>query len=208
MMWSSKSFAEIWTSASLQHSNKQYGFDIVVDNSSESRSIEKMFDAAKAIRKEISGHEKWKYTGKFDDFRYPTQLITFMRWILLGPNSKATIDKESPLNKNVELVVQMIMQNSVSDRQANYMPTDDQTARGTYSKIETPLSVGLGIYIHKQTRSKKLVDFLCDLNLSVSANKLYCIQQDIATAIHEDIKTNDGLFMPSSVNADVPNISQ
>ena len=67
--------------------------DIFVDNSSESRSIEKMFDAAKAIRKEIAGHEEWKYTGKFDDFRYPTQLITFMRWILLDPNSKETIEK-------------------------------------------------------------------------------------------------------------------
>ena len=120
------------------------------------------------------------------------------------PNSKSAIDKESPLNKNVELVVQMVMKNLVSDRQANYMPTDDQTARGTYSKIETPLSVGLGIYIRKQTRSKKLVDFLCDLNLSVSANKLYCIQQDIATSIHEDINKNDGLFMPYSVSADVP----
>ena len=178
--------------------------DIVVNNCSDSRSIEKMFDVAKSIRKELDGHENWNFTGEFDDFRHPTQLTMFMRWILLGPNSKAAIDKESPLNKNVEMVVQMIMQNTVSDRQANYTPSDDLTARGPYSKIETPLSVGLAVYVHKQTRSKKLVDFLCDLNLSVSSNKLYRIQQDIATAINEEVKANDGLYMPPSLNADVP----
>ena len=178
--------------------------DIVVDSCSDSRSIEKMFDVAKSIRKELNDHENWKFTGEFDDFRHPTQLSMFMRWILLGPNSKAAIDKESPLNKNVEMVVQMIMQNTVSNRQANYTPADDFTARGTYSKIETPLSVGLAINVHKQTRSKNLIDFLCDLNLCVSSNKLYQIQQDIATAINKEVKEKDGLYIPPSLNADVP----
>jgi len=179
--------------------------DIVVDSASDSRSIEKMYEATKMIRKEItlSAQEKWRYKGKFDDYNQPDQLTMFVRWILLGPDSKATLDKDSTLNKNVDLVVQMIMQNSVSDKQANHVPTDDQTSRGSYSTIETPLSVGLAIYIHKQTRSKKLINFLYDLNLSVSLNKLYDIQQDIATAIHEENKSNDGVFMPSSVNTDV-----
>ena len=35
-----------------------------------------------------------------------------------------------------------------------------------HSNIETPLNVGLGLYVYQKTQSKNLCKFLYDLNLS------------------------------------------
>lgn len=49
---------------------------------------------------------------------------------------------------------------------------------------ETPFTVGLGLHIHKTTRSKKLVDLLSNLNLCISYNKIMKIETAIGNAVY------------------------
>ena len=66
-----------------------------------------------------------------------------------------------------------------------------------YSKIDTPLNVGEGLYLHQITRSRKLIDMFSGLNLSISYEKVIDIKKDVANAILEKRDENNGLFIPS-----------
>ena len=46
-----------------------------------------------------------------------------------------------------------------------------------------------------------MLDFLYDINLSISSDKMYCINQDIANAIRKKVEACDGLYIPSSIDA-------
>ena len=65
------------------------------------------------------------------------------------------------------------------------------------SKIETPLNVGVGLYLHQTTRSKKLIDMFSGLNLSMSYEKVTDIKKDVANAIFEKRDESNGVFIPS-----------
>ena len=60
-----------------------------------------------------------------------------------------------------------------SNRQANYQP-HQLYKNESYITRETPLSVGLGLYIYQKTRSKTLLDVLSGLHLTVPMKK--CVQ--------------------------------
>ena len=66
-----------------------------------------------------------------------------------------------------------------------------------YSKIETPLNVGVGLYLNQTTRSKKLIDMFSGLNLSISYEKVIDIKKDMANAILEKRDENNGVFILS-----------
>ena len=65
------------------------------------------------------------------------------------------------------------------------------------SKIETPLNVGVGLYLHQTTRSKKFIDMFSSLNLSISYEKVINIKKDVANAILEKLIENNAVFIPS-----------
>ena len=47
-------------------------------------NMEKIWNVAKSIRKEILSREKWQYTGSFDGFCLPPLLSTLVKWVLIG----------------------------------------------------------------------------------------------------------------------------
>ena len=88
------------------------------------------------------------------------------------------------------------MQCAKSERQVSYQPVSDNCPM--YSKRETPLNVGLGLYFHQVTRSKKLIDMISDLNLSINYGKVREIKKDVARSI---VERRDGVFIPSILSA-------
>ena len=80
--------------------------------------------------------------------------------------------------------------------QATYKPlsSDDSFV---YSRIETPLNVGIGLYLPQTTRSKKLIDMFDSLNLCINYGKVLDIKKDVANAILEKSGENNGVFIPS-----------
>ena len=99
----------------------------------------------------------------------------------------------------MSIVTQMIIQLFKTRRQVNYQAVEESN-RGMYQNIETPLSVGLGLYIHQRTRSKELLDMFSEMNLSISSKKVACIKRDIETAVKEKVHDSDGIFIPSTIS--------
>ena len=56
--------------------------------------------------------------------------------------------------------------------------------------IETPLNVGLGLYIHQKTRSKELIDVLSDLNISINYDKALNIKASLASSVSDKMYSN------------------
>ena len=62
----------------------------------------------------------------------------------------------------------VVMQSFFCKRQVTYEPKTSVERESMYSLIETPLNVGVRLYLHQTTRSKKLIDMFSGLNLRIS----------------------------------------
>ena len=71
--------------------------------------------------------------------------------------------------------------------------------RGFYQNKETPATVGIGLLIHKKTSSTEIVNILADLNLSIDYDHILRILTDIAVAVTENMKENNGVYVPSQI---------
>ena len=92
------------------------------------------------------------------------------------------------MEREIKVVAQVVMQCVKSERQVNYQPVSDNCPM--YSKRETPL----GLYFHQVTRSKKLIDMMSDLNLSINYGKVMEIKKDVAKSIVERREENNGVL--------------
>ena len=90
------------------------------------------------------------------------------------------------------------MQSVKSDRQVHYKSTNESNL-GMKQAFETPLSVGLGLILHQETRNKKLIEMLADMKLSISYNKVMNINYDIETVAKEKAVQNAGIYLPSVI---------
>ena len=70
--------------------------------------------------------------------------------------------------------------------------------------VETPFTVGLGIYVHKDKCSKKLIECLSDLGLSISYGKVMKIKNDLGIAEVKNISLNHGVFVPPNFQPGIP----
>ena len=57
----------------------------------------------------------------------------------------------------------------------------------------------MGLYLHKETRNKKVINFLSDLGRSISNKRVLKIENSLANAIVEKITTNGGVFVSSNL---------
>ena len=81
-----------------------------------------------------------------------------------------------------------------------YKPQENVTRnREICCKVETPLNVGTGIYIHQKTRCKELIDILSDLNIFIDYDKLLNIKSQLADTVLTEVNNNDGVFIPRSI---------
>ena len=65
--------------------------------------------------------------------------------------------------------------------------------------VKTTFSVGIGIHVRKETRSKKLIECLSDLGLSISYDKVMKIENDIGDAVVENMSLNHGVLVPPNI---------
>ena len=118
--------------------------------------------------------------------------MELLKWVLIGPLTEIQNSaRREKLDILVGKVVQLVSQNVKTNRQVNY----DQDK--SYNKTETPLSIGTSLFLYHNTRSKKLVDFISDLNIGVNYDKVISIKKDIASSIQEQRDKNNGVFIPT-----------
>ena len=101
----------------------------------------------------------------------------------------------------IEVTTEVVSQNMKSNRQTQYQQNPESFP---YNKIETPLNIGLGLYMYHVFRSKKLVNLLFGLNLGTNYQKVINIKKDIVQAVLERKKANNGTFIPSTLKEGQP----
>ena len=130
-----------------------------------------------------------------NDFEAPKELSSFIKWVLIGTKSQAIGNAREVTNTvAMNVIAQQIMNNYKTDRQVTNNPLVKDTKYRKRS--ETPLSVGLSLMVHKQTRSKKLVDTLSKLNLCIGYESTISLEKRIATGVAERMERNGGFFLP------------
>ena len=162
-------------------------------------NINYMLHVAKIIRKELTEHTHWKFKRTFQTFTLPLLLNKLEQWILIDSRQNIqNISRRDSAENVTSIVTQMIYQSFKTRRQVNYEPKTE-TSRVMTSNIETPLNVGLGLYVHQKAHSKNLCNFLPDLNLSVNYDKKFQIKSNITKSVIRRTKENGGVYKPSSI---------
>lgn len=96
--------------------------------------------------------------------------------------SHVTINRGRNLLIKWQVISQLVLQSFKTNRQVNYVSKADSNCSMS-NTLETPLSIGLGLYMHKKIRSEELVNMLYNLNLSASYDKISSIKYDAARAV-------------------------
>lgn len=170
-----------------------------VDDAMRNRSDEfsSIYEAAKVIRNDILKHRNWNFDGDFSNFEIPSSLSVLLKWIVIGPQTEIGSNlKKKTLDTRISCISQIIMRATKSKRQVNYNSSTNTNFRDI---VETPFSVGVGLHLHKETRNKKVINFLSDLGLSISYNRVLKIENGLANAIIEKMNTNEGVFVPPTL---------
>lgn len=125
--------------------------------------------AAKILRRDIATSRPWKFHGTFANYEPPALLKTFCTHAVQGTGKVKSMNREESVNRSASVLAQHFVGAYKSDRQVSYKPKQNDGAFRQH--FETPLSVGLGLDVHKNTRSKTLVEKLGMLDLAVSYKK-------------------------------------
>ena len=164
----------------------------------EQEDVRCLSPAATIIRRELLGIEPWKFTGMLTGFQTPTNLATFLKWVLIGTKNTSVAERyDEHVQKSESLIVQHIITNLKTDRQARYKVKSD-----FYVVSKTPLSIGLALAVHKRTRSKNLVNVLSNLQLGANYKQTVNLEKWIAFGVAERMKTTGWFCLPPFVMKD------
>ena len=186
----------------MSKSTEAKAVDIAVNEFILDSDIKDLYKVAGKVRKEIL-KSAWKFEGSMDNFTPPPLLSSLIKWILVGPNESFEGEKRvDGIERLISTVTQTIVQSVKSKRQVQYQPISQNTEM--HSKKETPLNVGIGLYLHQVTRSKKLLDMMSGLNLSINYDKVQSIKTAVANTVMEKKQQRNGVFVPSILSEDQP----
>jgi hypothetical protein len=171
--------------------------DIALENAN--NDLDHLLKAARGIRQEVVKCQSWIFDGSFEDYQPPDMLHTLIKWIIAEPKNRIETDvRKTEVDKTVNNITQLISQSMKSQCQMNYKASTEG-GRGFYQSKETPAMVGLDLLIHKKTRSKEIVKILADLNLSIDYDHTLRILTDIADAVTQKMKENNGVYVPPQI---------
>ena len=112
----------------------------------------------------------------------------------MGDKSTPTECRNENINRTCNNIAQHIVQAFKSKIQVTYKPKSSTvTFRNT---TETPLTVGLSLHCYHSTRSEKLLDLLSHAGTGISYKQTMNNVNKIACAVHENISSNDGVYVP------------
>ena len=100
------------------------------------------------------------------------------------------------VQRTVEIILQILMQNVKTDRQTKYSP---KTEANLVPKSKTPISIGLPLTIHNRVRDKSLVCLLNNMHIGNSYNTILGIEKRIETAVINEMANTGGYCLPDFI---------
>ena len=149
--------------------------------------------AAKILKRDIATSCTWQFHGTFDDYEPPALLKTFCRQAVQCIERVKSTVREQSVNQSASVLAQHFVGAYRSDRQVSYNTINANGALRQH--FESPLSVGLALDVHKNSRSKTLVQ-KAGLDLAVSYEKVMEIETGIADAVLKKMDSLGGVFQP------------
>ncbi|KAJ8349373.1 hypothetical protein SKAU_G00245030 [Synaphobranchus kaupii] len=147
--------------------------------------------AAKIIRNDIINHSGFQFTGSFpekcQENALPSSLKSLVSMVLNGSNIK---HQEKCDSQACLTIGQCIVYHTKKRASSTAMKTRHTLER------EPPLPIYIGINVHAQTRSKKLVQQLHNLGISISYDRIMQIEDWLATSTCEGFEA-DGVVAPA-----------
>ena len=105
----------------------------IVDSALENVSddLHHIFEAAKAVRKDLLTHTPWIFTGSFEDYVVPDMLSTLIKWIVVGQvTGIETTSRKGQVDRTVKTLTQIVSQAVKSNRQMSYKPKKTAGSKG------------------------------------------------------------------------------
>ena len=170
-----------------------------MEEESDESQLKLLLHAALAIRKICDKTDKWKFKGTLDlnKSEVPEQLGLFMKWCLVGKGEvTSNVMRTNEVTNRSKRLSQILMFECLTSRQATYSAGNE--IRRTR---EFPLQVGVGLALHKETRSKKLVDMISRFGLSVTYDRVKEIEGMIAKAVVKKMEETNGIYIPPELTA-------
>ncbi len=146
---------------------------------------------AKGIRKDIFEHDKFKFSGHLppncqsDCIPYNLKLLISM--IMFGP----TLRSEESINSQACLTISQLVLFNVKKKSH----TDQKYHRHSLDR-EPPLPIYLGLNIHSQARSKKMIDQLNELCICISYDRVIQLEKNMALSMCQRFQ-DDNAVCPS-----------
>ena len=135
------------------------------------------------VRDAIFDHQCINFTGAFlpncQEDSLPSSLKSLVSLILNGPNLK---DQEKHETQACLTAAQVLLYN-VKKRS----PSRNVKPRHTLQR-EPPIPIYIGLNVHQMTRSKKLIDQLYRLGISISYDRVTELEEWIATSVCEQFE--------------------
>lgn len=159
-----------------------------------------LIDLARALRQEVLGARDWKFTGEFNDFENPPMLEFLIARIMYGSEARQISgQREAEVKKNVDVVCQLIVQSSRSQRQVKL-----KTSRGFKKTVETPLSIGVPLAIHSRVRDHNLISMLSTVYIGSDYQRILNLQKRVEFAVQQRMLSTEGYCLPDFVKRNVP----
>ena len=155
-----------------------------------------LMKAAKIVRNEIFSSHRFNFDGSFprgcQQQSVPTSLIMLVNLLLKGGD---VMDQDSTDSQPCLTIAQLVLFNCKKTVTAKKEASLKSRHCLSY---EPPLPLYLGLNVHTQIRSKKLITELHELGLSVSYNRVLQIENQIAYAVCEDFRKK-GVVCPAQM---------
>ena len=140
-----------------------------------------MTKLVKIMRQKIFDCDSFRFSGtfppKYQENSVPTVLKNFLSMLLNGPHVRNQDDDESQACLTIS---QLVCFNVKSKR------SSAESSRH-FKDRETPLPLYIGLNIHSQTRSKKLLNRLHRLGISISYNCVIELENCLASGGKESV---------------------
>jgi len=143
----------------------------------------------KIVRKEIVNSRGFHFDGIFPSGcqhgSVPTNIKTMVSMLLYGADLKDQDSTDSQANLTISQTILFNFKKHVSPSVKSHHSLER----------EPPLALYIGMNIHTETRSKKLITQLYDLGLSVSYDRVLQLQSQLTT-VCENFQ-NKGVVVPA-----------